>query len=123
MRRSALNRGMSGVVLLVLVSELIFGLLSEPLGLSHSQLRAVLFTIYMVSTGALTLLVDRRFWPAPLAYAAGLVLVSYRPELRDIGLAAANVVLLGVALRSWMLPPSEWTGNYRGSREPGGPTA
>ncbi len=117
MRRSAINRGLGGTVLLVLGSQLLFGVLADPLALSLDQIRAVLFTIYLVATASLAIMLDRRFWPAPVAYAVGLALVTYWPAQRDLVLGCCNIVLLGVALRSWMLPLTEWRGTYRGSAE------
>lgn len=99
--RTWLNRMSIGTLLIVPLLQGIFDICFVQLDLEPIQALTTRPLIWFAVALMYVVTVERRFWPVPVAFGIAGVVSTTLPSLHPWAIAAANLVLLAVALGLW----------------------
>jgi serine/threonine-protein kinase len=99
--RTSFNRRIFGSIFVVFTSQLALLVGAVLMGFSAMQTITLLLLVWFIAASVLTVTLDRRLYPAAIAYLLAFVAIAADPSLRWGAIACANAVLALVAAIAW----------------------
>lgn len=94
------NRSLLASLLVVAGGHMLYGFSMWLAGAEHIS-SVALFSVITTACGMVTVAIERRFWPATLAFAIAVLLAATWPNLRSYWVSAANAALILTVTTIW----------------------
>ncbi len=116
LRKTLVNRQLSRALFIVFPVQLILLLGCMLLEIPVEYSGFFMLFLWMTLVAAVVALIDYRFWPALLVYAAGFLVSAWNVDLRYFAMAAGNFTLMSTAIFVWLPRGDDKTGGLFGMR-------
>jgi serine/threonine-protein kinase len=104
MTRTAINRGIVGVVTAAFIAQILVSLGSWVAGIHPHLVLVIYFAVWTGVAGAAVATIERLLWPTMVVFGACFLAGSYQPEWRHLLAAIGNAVLAVNATFLWSRP-------------------